>query len=335
MSMLRNFQEEMLPVFNKALQDFVDSIFPDKASELSRIFYYHLGVGEDLKKQGKRIRPLLVLMCAGGVWTDWRLALPAAIAVELIHNFSLIHDDIEDNGSLRRGKQAVWVKWGLAKGVNAGDAMFTAVFRALEGLKENFKADIVMDAVDLISSTCLMLTEGQQLDIGFQDQPIISSAKYEEMISGKTAALLAACCQMGALIGGKSKSQQMPYRDFGRSIGMAFQIYDDWLGVWGDEKETGKTTSGDLIEGKKSMPVLIGLENSERFRERWKKEEKREAYVKEMAEWLREDGVEKEVNQAFQVWTDRAMKALGKMDCSEKVKLALREFANKLIIRNY
>lgn len=335
MSDLNVYQKEMLPVFNQALQDFVDSIFTDRDSELSQIFYYHLGLDKSTNKQGKRIRPFLALVCTEGAGGDWRLTLPAAVALELIHNFSLIHDDIEDNGEERRGKPAVWKKWGLAKGINSGDVMFSAAFSAIEQLSNDLPDEIAFKAAMLLSDTCLKLTTGQQADIGFQEQNSISIDQYEEMVEGKTAALLAASCQMGALVAKQNKQVQMNYGRFGETLGKAFQIYDDWLGIWGDESLTGKSASGDLVEGKKSLPVIIGLEKSKRFKERWVKGSIKESEAAQLSQWLQEDGIEEEVVKKYQIWTDMAMDALSGMKCSRDVKSTLEEFANKLLIRTH
>ena len=334
MSSLVNYQNEMLPEFHRALQAYVDSIFPDRTSELSEIFYYHLGLSDELKKQGKRTRPMLTLLSVEGAGENWRLALPAAVGIELIHNFSLIHDDIEDNGEMRRGKETVWKKWGLAKGLNAGDVMFATAFKSLEGLKGKISSEIAFYAANLLAETTFNLTVGQQDDIGFESRESVCIDEYEKMIEGKTAALIRACCQMGALIAGRDERVQNDYCQFGHALGMAFQIYDDWLGVWGDESQTGKTTSGDLVEGKKSFPVLLGLRDSERFRKRWMEGPIRVEDTADLAEWLCIDGVEQEVKRTFLLWTEKAMHKLDSMDCTTEVKGALEEFANKLIIRN-
>lgn len=329
------YQNEMLPEFNAALGTYVDSIFPDKDGELSQIFHYHLGLERELKKQGKRIRPFLVMLCTEGAGGDWHLALPAAIAIELIHNFSLIHDDIEDNGELRRGKPAVWIKWGLAKGINSGDVMFSAAFRAIEQMKEKLPAEIGFETALLLCDTCLKLTSGQQADIDFQDLDDIQIEQYEAMIEGKTAALISASCRAGALIAGKNEQTQSDYNEFGANLGKAFQMYDDWLGIWGDEEQTGKTASGDLVEGKKSLPVLIGLKKSGRFKERWMKGPIQPSETRQLAQWLREDGVEELVDMECHKLTERALKSLSNLDCNSEVKAVLEEFANKLLIRKH
>ena len=134
MGELSEYTNKYMPVFNRELDLFCDSLFIETNPDLLEIFRYHLGLEASNGGQGKRLRPLLVLLCTEGASSEWRNALPAAIAVELVHNFSLIHDDIEDNGLTRRGREAVWIKWGLPIGLNAGDAMFAAAFIAINGL---------------------------------------------------------------------------------------------------------------------------------------------------------------------------------------------------------
>jgi geranylgeranyl diphosphate synthase type I len=334
MSLLKSFQEKYSQPFLNELNLSILELINEDISELSEIFRYHLGLDDDVQTQGKRIRPLLTLLCAEGSGGDWKSALPAAIAIELIHNFSLIHDDIEDNGLMRRSKETVWVKWGLAKGVNAGDAMFASAFKVINQAKDKGSAEKICKAVELLSDTCLKLTEGQHLDIDFESQENVIIQDYYKMVSGKTAALLACCTQMGALFGGLDANDQLQYSKFGNELGMAFQMYDDWLGVWGDPEITGKSASSDLIEGKKSLPVLIGLKKSARFSTRWKGKPITSEDVNQLSTWLREDDVEESVKEEITLWNQRALDSLNSLTCNENVRNALRELANDLIKRN-
>jgi geranylgeranyl diphosphate synthase, type I len=333
MNLLQNYLEKYSEPFLNELNNFVISIFDENSIELNQIFRYHLGLDDDPITQGKRIRPLLLLLCTEGSGSDWNEALPAAAAIELIHNFSLIHDDIEDNGLIRRSKDSVWKKWGLAKGLNAGDAMFASAFIAINRLKSGTKSEKVIDTVELLSSTCLKLTEGQQLDIDFETRENVAIDEYYTMVRGKTSALLACCSQMGALLSGMNKDDQFLYSNFGNELGMAFQIYDDWLGVWGDPEITGKSASSDLIEGKKTLPILMGIEKSKRFLDGWRKKPLSPEMINKMQVWLSEDGIENEVKNEFNLWNNRALGTLNSLKCNESVRVALIEFANKLILR--
>ncbi len=334
MSLLQNYQEKYFQTFLNELDHSVSNLVNDDLSELKEIFRYHLGLDDDLKKQGKRVRPLITLLCTEGCGGNWKSALPAAAAIELIHNFSLIHDDIEDNGLIRRSKETVWKKWGLPKGLNAGDAMFTSAFIVISKLKNTVPSEIVIEAVELLSSACFKLTVGQQLDIDLENRENVAIHEYYEMISGKTAALLACCTQMGALIAGLDKEDQLQYSKFGNELGMAFQMYDDWLGIWGDPEFTGKSTSSDLIEGKKSLPVLMGLEKSKRFFTRWKGEQISPEEASIISALLSEDGVEESVMKEFNLWNQRALDSLNSLRCDENIRSALNELADKLLMRN-
>jgi len=331
--LLQQFQDKYFQKFSIDFESTINNLFPTDLSDLKEIFRYHLGLDEVQEKQGKRIRPLLTLLCTEGSGGNWETAIPAAVAIELIHNFSLIHDDIEDNGLTRRAKETVWKKWGFAKGINSGDAMFSSAFIALNGITNNLSPEIFIDVYKLLGNTSLKLTIGQQMDIDFETRERISTAEYYQMISGKTAALLSCCTQMGALVSGLGEADQLRYSKFGEELGMAFQIYDDWLGVWGDPLITGKSASSDLVEGKKSLPILIGLKRSNRFRERWMKQRVTQEDSKDLAEWLWEDGVEELVMDEFKIWNRKALDALDSLRCKREIRSALFELAEKLLIR--
>jgi len=333
MKTIKEFQNILIPELVRVLEKYVDSSFPKGFTELKEIYKYHLGLGGDYSKQGKHIRPLLTLMGCAGTGTEWQKALPAAVSIELIHNFSLIHDDIEDNGLIRRGKDAVWVKWGLPHGLNVGDAMFTSAYKALLLLQDNVSESITLKAVKLLAETCGQLTMGQFLDIDFEEREFVSVDEYLQMVNGKTAALISCSTKMGALIGDFPPEEQKKYYDFGKALGIAFQMYDDWLGVWGDFMNTGKSTTGDIIEGKKTLPTILGIKNSARFADKFKEGKISHNTAIEMAQWLRDDGIEKIVIDTYTQWTENAFISLEKMKCTRCVRNALIELTNNLLIR--
>jgi len=331
-STLSEFEGEVNEVIDRHLLFSIQSVLPNENSELREIFLYHLGMGTHAEKKGKRIRPLLTALSTAAAGQDWRKAIPAASAIELIHNFSLIHDDIEDNGDLRRGKLAVWKKWGLAKGINAGDAMFAAAFAVLSSHTE-FSPQKSNACTQLLAKSCIALIEGQQLDIVYESRESISVDEYMQMIKGKTAALIACCTEMGALIGDLDDKNRIQYRSFGENLGIAFQILDDWLGVWGDPADTGKSISSDLMEKKKSFPIILGIEKSNRFLEKWMLGEVHPEEISMMAEWLEHDGIKEEVEKQIRKWTDLALADLEKINCEDQIKIGLRELTNKLLMR--
>jgi geranylgeranyl diphosphate synthase type I len=211
---------------------------------------------------GKRIRPLVLLLCSEAAGGDWQHALPAAAAVELLHNFTLLHDDIQDDSPIRHGRPTVWKIWGRANAINAGDALFTLSYIALHKLERATPAKTVLAIWRVFNETMLDLTRGQHLDMRFEHQPSVTVDEYISMIRGKTAALLAACSQIGGLVGSGDIERAQHFADFGLNLGIAFQIHDDILGIWGDPKVTGKSTATDILAKKKSLPVLYGLECS-------------------------------------------------------------------------
>jgi len=277
MHSLDPFAASHLPSIETTMQDALARARLPATEELYSMMAYHmgwLGEGAGPQAQGKRVRPLLVLLSFGAVHQaepDWAAALPAAAAVELLHNFSLIHDDIQDNSPLRRGRPTLWQKWGIAQAINAGDAMFTLAFNVLLDLSTTRSPEIGIDAQQILQTTCMALTQGQYLDISFESRTTVTMEQYWAMIGGKTAALLAACTELGALIGGAAPTRRAAFKEFGRSLGLAFQVQDDILGIWGNEEQTGKSAASDLAAGKKSLPVIFGLSKGGAFAERWAK----------------------------------------------------------------
>lgn len=210
---------------------------------------------------GKRLRPYLLLMCceaAGGKWGD---ALPAAAAVELMHNFSLVHDDIQDHSTIRHQRPSLWAMWDRARAINAGDSLLGLTYHCLSTLEKTHPPNIVLACWKELNNALRELTRGQHLDIQFENTLAVNEASYYSMIEGKTASLLAAASRLGALLANDGKYMQ--YGEFGRQLGLAFQIRDDILGIWGNSEVTGKSTSDDLRHKKKSLPTIYGLSHEE------------------------------------------------------------------------
>ncbi|MHB8577038.1 MAG: polyprenyl synthetase family protein [Dehalococcoidia bacterium] len=227
---------------------------------------YHLGWQEAdgspaEAATGKLFRPAFLLLCCQAVGGDYERALPAAAAIELLHNFSLIHDDIEDESRLRHGRKTVWAEWGIANGINAGDSMFVMARLALHRLAaRDYTPQTILNAFLMFDRACQRLCEGQDLDLGFESTAGVSMDEYLQMIAGKTGALIATSAAMGALLGDAAPHTVVAFDRFGRLVGRAFQIADDVLGVWGDEEKTGKPTGEDIRSRKKSFPIVHALE---------------------------------------------------------------------------
>ena len=226
---------------------------------------YHLGwADEDFQSQtyssGKRLRPILCLLACSEAGGEPAQALPAAAGIELLHNFSLIHDDIEDRDEIRRHRPTVWTVWGMPQAINVGDGMYTLAFLAFHRLSaRGVRPEIALAALTIFTETCLALTEGQYLDMSFETRTHVTVAEYLRMIQGKTAALVGASVAIGALIGGADASQGTDLMQFGQATGLAFQIQDDILGIWGDSEVTGKAAGNDILRRKKSLPLLYAL----------------------------------------------------------------------------
>jgi len=237
-------------------------------SVLCNMLRYHMGWQDEhghscSRESGKFIRSNLCLLSCQAVGGDTSQVMPAAAAVELIHNFSLIHDDIEDASDERHHRPTVWKLWGQSQAINAGDSMFTLAYLALLKLKEKGITDEkVASSIKMLSLACLELCEGQYLDIEYENRLDITTEDYLDMAARKTAALFAVSTSLGAYLGSEDSKLVDFFQLFGKELGIAYQIHDDILGIWGMEKSIGKSVS-DIFQRKKTLPVVYGLQNSE------------------------------------------------------------------------
>jgi len=224
---------------------------------------YHLGLDGSGASAGKRMRPLLGLLAYASIAGDYRPALPGAAAVELGHNFSLVHDDIEDGDRERRHRPTVWALHGVAQAINTGDMLFSLSRMALHRLSDlGFSDAKVLRLMRLYDQTCVALCEGQYIDIATSERDEVMSVDlYFDMIGRKTAALIAASIEAGALLASDDDQVIARYRGFGWALGLAFQLNDDLLGIWGAEQATGKKPS-DIARRKKTLPVIYAFEHA-------------------------------------------------------------------------
>lgn len=209
-----------------------------------------------LELGGKRLRPVLVLMATEIFGTDYKKAMDAALAVEVFHNFSLVHDDIMDDAPLRRGQATVHEKWDINTGILSGDAMLINAYQ----LFENYEGETFRNLAKLFSKTALEVCEGQQYDVDFETRDDVTETEYLKMIEYKTAVLVAAALKMGGIVANASVEDQNCMYEFGRNLGIAFQLQDDYLDAFGDPKTFGKQVGGDIIENKKTFLYLKALE---------------------------------------------------------------------------
>jgi len=334
---ITNFFSVMRPAIEENLQLLLDEFLPKDTPELGDMVRYHMGwIGENagLQAQGKRIRPMLTLLSSCAAGGEWQANLNMASAIEYIHNFSLIHDDIQDQSPLRRGRPTVWAKWGTAQAINTGDFMFTLAHLCGEKLINDFSPEIVLQAICLLDNACVELTQGQHLDLWFENHSMPTTSQYWKMIKGKTAALLGCATEMGGLLGGASKEQQFLYQEFGVKLGLAFQVIDDWLGIWGDQGLTGKSNESDLVTGKKTLPILFAFENSIEFASRWKDGGISAKEIPEISKCMIESGAQEYTEKMASHLTKEAISALEKVNPSNiEVKSILIDLALELTHR--
>ena len=285
---------------------------------------------------GKRLRPILTLMTADIFDVDYKLALPAAMAVEVFHNFSLVHDDIMDDAPLRRGEVTVHEKWNINTGILSGDAMLILAYQYFE----NYQPKTFRKLAKLFSKTALEVCEGQQYDVDFETRNDVTIPEYLKMIECKTAVLVAAAMKMGAIIAQTSKENCKLIYDFGLNLGLAFQLQDDYLDAFGDPQTFGKQVGGDIIENKKTYLYLKAFEFSkpdekelltQLFSVQLEDNENKIYAVKEI---FNSTGASEATQKAIQEFTLKALETLEKIDISEDKKVVLKGFGENLMNRN-
>ena len=224
---------------------------------------YHLGLDTERSGTGKRLRPLLLVLLYGSLAGEVRPALPAAAAIELLHNFTLIHDDIEDQDPTRRHRPTVWSVWGVPQAINAGDGMYAASRLAVHRLTtRGVAADKVLEFARLLDAACVQVCEGQFLDISFESRTDVTAERYRGMVAKKTGALFSAAAEGAAVIGRDDRELREALVRFGADFGQAFQAHDDLLGIWGTTEKTGKVEMNDIAKRKKTLPVVLAFERA-------------------------------------------------------------------------
>jgi geranylgeranyl diphosphate synthase, type I len=334
---LKQHVDLMLPDIEKELQSQISRLNEPRTHMFYEMLTYHMGwsgQGAGPEATGKRIRPLMLLLATASCkQADWKSALPAAAAVELVHNFSLVHDDVQDNSDKRRGRPTVWAKWGVPMAINTGDALFVISNQAIMDLSKSYPSSTVVRAAVILHDTCLDLTRGQFMDMSYEERTDLTIEDYWPMISGKTSALLSACTQIGALLGDATDEAQENYRQFGVHLGLAFQVQDDILGIWGDEAVTGKSAASDLVEGKNSLPVLFALAKGGKFADRWNQGPIKPEEVQSVATLLDMEGGREYAQEISHQETGQALSFLEAANPQGKAGEAMLELANKLLNR--
>ena len=316
--------------YQQAFKSHLNSFLKDREPEnLYNPIQYILKLG------GKRLRPVLTLMSTEIFETDFSEALNAALSIEVFHNFSLIHDDIMDDAPLRRGQETVHEKWDLNTGILSGDAMLIMAYR----LFENYNPETFQALAKLFSKTALEVCEGQQYDIDFETRDNVTISEYLKMIEYKTAVLVGAAMKMGAIVAQANETDQNNIYEFGKNLGIAFQLQDDYLDAFGNPETFGKQVGGDIIENKKTILYLKALELAS-------VEDKRQLEhlyslnptdqtqkIETIKSIFESTGANKATKKEISRYTDKALDVLKALNISEPKKSLLKDFGLQLMNR--
>lgn len=316
--------------YQEFISDYLQSEYHDKQPyNLYHPIHYILGLG------GKRMRPVLTLMSAEVFDTDYKKALPAALAVEVFHNFSLVHDDIMDDAPLRRGNETVHEKWNVNTAILSGDAMLILAYQYFE----KYTTTVFRELAQLFSKTALEVCEGQQYDVDFETRDDVTIPEYLKMIEYKTAVLVGAAMKMGAIVAETSAANADLIYDFGLNLGLAFQLQDDYLDAFGNPKTFGKQVGGDIIENKKTYLYLKAME----FSNENQKEQLQHLFsihpsdnsdkITTVKEIFNSTGASKATQQAIQDYTLKAFATLQKISIDNEKKEKLQSFGENLMGR--
>ncbi len=318
-----------LEKYHQAFEKYLENAITDKEP---RQLYEPIQYIINLK--GKRLRPMLTLLSCDFFGKDFNAALPAALAVELFHNFSLMHDDIMDNAPLRRGNQTVHEKWDRNTGILSGDAMLILAYQYFE----EYSAPMFLDLAKLFNKTALQVCEGQQHDMDFETRDVVSIDEYINMINCKTAVLLGAAMQIGAIVAGAGESCKENIYEFGRNLGIAFQLQDDYLDVFGNPEAFGKQQGGDIISNKKTFLYITALQESNEV-----KKELRQLYntspkdanqkIARVQALFQTSGAADATLRETEKYTHKANGFLEKLSLDENKKASLKEFGKWLMKR--
>ncbi|HXG42497.1 MAG TPA: polyprenyl synthetase family protein [Dehalococcoidia bacterium] len=329
------------PELEAALRSFLSRQDPPL---LYRMVRYHLGWEDaDGRPQagsgGKALRPVLCLLSCEAVGGAWPSALPAAVALELVHNFSLVHDDIQDRDRERRHRPTVWAVWGEAQAINAGDALLAAAQLALAHLPEaGVPHERAVAAAQALAAATLEMVEGQVLDLQFEGRERVSLDEYLDMVSRKTGALFDAALRLGAMVGCDRSDVWEAMGRVGRLLGLAFQVRDDMLGVWGQEERTGKPAA-DVRRRKKGLPVVYALSQggpaAEAVNRAYASASISDQEVGEVVRALEEAGARDYCLALAREKKAEALATLSRLDLSPEPKRELEELAEFLLEREF
>ena len=344
----------MIDRYGESIQSALRSELSQSRSFVYDMLRYYMGWADETgapvnATTGKAVRPTLCLFGCEAVGGTVSQAIPAAVALEFIHNFSLVHDDIQDEDETRHGRKTIWAVWGKPKALVAGNVLRVVADSALHGLipsgvarsarAPGLDANRAVTAAQLLTEAYLEMIEGQYLDISFEGRHDIGMDDYRRMISRKTGALLRCSLNLGAAVGTDDAETVAAFRECGRALGYVFQIRDDVLGVWGQEDVTGKPVGADIRRKKNSYPVVYAMENAgdadgERLSGIYQKDDLDETDVASVLEVMDRVGVREHAGTEVSQWADIAMQALAPIELSPPARQEIEEFTHFLMVRD-
>lgn len=288
--------------------------FPDNPSKLYDPIKYILSLG------GKRFRPAFMLHACELFYGNMNEAIKPAIGIELFHNFTLLHDDIMDNAPIRRSKPTVHKKWNRDIAILSGDAMFIKSVQFISCVRN----EILKEVLDTFNQAALTVCEGQQMDMDFENKDKVTISEYLKMIEAKTATLIACCLKIGAIIGNASKADTDTIYEFGKNIGIAFQLKDDLLDVYGNTEKFGKQVGGDIIANKKTFLILKALEQAD------------DKQSKELSKWMKNSNADfkTKVSEVRKIYNAIGVKEITEQKINEYFKTAVKYFDKISVDKN-
>ena len=320
--------KDHIKLFEDYIETFINDLNDNAVYEPIKYF---------LKLPSKRVRPLLTLISSSLYSGDIKNALPASLANEVFHNFTLVHDDIMDSSKIRRGNESVHIKWNVNQAILSGDAMQILAYKCLE----NYESKIQKKLIQIFNDTALKICEGQQLDIEFEKEKDLKFSDYIQMIKYKTAVLLGSSLKMGGIVNNASETDLELLYDIGLNLGLAFQIQDDYLDLFGDEKLIGKKIGGDVIKRKKTVMyhVYKDISSSEdsRFLDQIYDDNKLEdlTKVEKITSLYKDKEVNIKTRKLSQEYSSKAISLIEKLNIKNDNKTGLIDICNKLLSRDY
>lgn len=320
--------KDHIKLFEDYIETFINDLNDNAVYEPIKYF---------LKLPSKRVRPLLTLISSSLYSGDIKNALPASLANEVFHNFTLVHDDIMDSSKIRRGNESVHIKWNVNQAILSGDAMQILAYKCLE----NYESKIQKKLIQIFNDTALKICEGQQLDIEFEKEKDLKFSDYIQMIQYKTAVLLGSSLKMGGIVNNASETDLELLYDIGLNLGLAFQIQDDYLDLFGDEKLIGKKIGGDVIKRKKTVMyhVYKDISSSEdsRFLDQIYDDNKLEdlTKVEKITSLYKDKEVNIKTRKLSQEYSSKAISLIEKLNIKNDNKTGLIDICNKLLSRDY